>query len=84
MKRKYLEMTPPKTMDHKSVQSLVALAGKFSAQIMLEMGSKLINAKSMMGVITLAKSPVAQLNLIVTGEDEEAACDAVAEFIEKL
>lgn len=84
MKRNYIDMPEAKSLDHKSAQALVALACKYSAQIMIEMGTKLINAKSMMGVITLAKSPIKELTLIVTGEDEDAAGQAVTEFIENL
>ncbi len=81
MKTSHLQFWPGKTLDYRSAQSLVALACRFEAQSMVEIGNKLINVKSMMGVVLLAKDPIEDMTIIVTGADEAATCDSLTEFI---
>ena len=56
---------------------IVQTASKFSSSIWLEKGSDRINAKSIMGIITLGASFGASLTIIADGKDEEAAAAAI-------
>lgn len=60
--------------------SLVKLASKFKSEIYLVRDGFSINAKSIIGVMTLAAEKGCKLELQVEGEDEETA----TEEIEKL
>jgi len=61
---------------------LVQVAKDFSSNIYFEKGSNRINAKSIMGILTLAASYKTELKIIAEGEDEEAAVEAIARLFE--
>lgn len=60
----------------------VTLASKFHSQIELCRGTKIVNAKSIMGVMMLAAPKETELLLKVDGEDEEQAMEALTELIQ--
>ncbi|OON93565.1 MAG: PTS sugar transporter subunit IIA [Candidatus Epulonipiscioides saccharophilum] len=62
---------------------LVQLASKFDSQIFIKLMDKKINAKSIMGMMSLGSIKGEQLELIVDGEDEEDASAALCEFLSK-
>ena len=61
---------------------IVQTASRFDSQIMLGKDSEEINAKSIMGIITLGAGYETVLNLTVEGTDEQEAADAVATLFE--
>ena len=61
----------------------VQVAGKFSSQILVEKGNKKINAKSIMGVLSLGVKQGEQIYIFANGKDEEKAIDALEELVEK-
>ena len=61
---------------------LVQVAKDFSSNIYLEKGNNRINAKSIMGILTLAASYKTELKIIAEGEDEKAAVEAIARLFE--
>lgn len=61
---------------------LVRTASQFEAEVFLRRDNYEINGKSVIGVMTLAAEQGATLDLIVEGEDEEAAADAIADLFE--
>ncbi len=60
----------------------VSLASKFHSQIELCRGTKIVNAKSIMGVMMLAAAKGAELSLKTNGDDETQAMDALTQLIE--
>jgi phosphocarrier protein len=54
----------------------------FKCSVYIEKGSDQINAKSIMGVLTLGASYGTELKLITDGEDEEAAMNALSNLFE--
>jgi phosphocarrier protein len=61
---------------------LVQTTKNFKSNIYIEKGSDRINAKSIMGIITLGAAYGTELKIIAEGEDEEAAVDAIAKLFE--
>ena len=61
---------------------LVQAAKDFTANIYLEKGQNRINAKSIMGILTLAATYKTELKLIAEGEDEQAAVEVIARLFE--
>jgi len=61
---------------------LVQAAKDFKANIYLEKGKNRINAKSIMGILTLAASYGTELKLIAEGEDEQAAVETIVHLFE--
>ena len=58
-------------------------ANRFSADIFLEKDGKKVNAKSIMGLMSLAVGSGVVINIIADGEDEERAIVALSDFIDK-
>ncbi|WP_100405404.1 HPr family phosphocarrier protein [Bacillus solitudinis] len=58
-------------------------ANRFSSEVFIEKGNKRVNAKSIMGLMSLAISQGAEITLITDGKDESDALEALANFIEK-
>jgi phosphocarrier protein len=60
---------------------LVNCASEFNARIIIRKGTRSINGKSIMGVLTLAASPGTELVVEASGDDEEQAIEAIARLI---
>ncbi|MDR0301888.1 MAG: HPr family phosphocarrier protein [Treponema sp.] len=61
---------------------LVQTTKNYKSEIFFEKGSDRINAKSIMGIITLGAAYNTQLKIIADGEDEAAAVDALVKLFE--
>lgn len=68
---------------HARPAALIAqTANKFSSEITIEKDSAAVNAKSIMGVITMAAGYNTQLVLRAEGSDEKEAVDAIVQLFE--
>jgi len=68
---------------HARPASLIAqLANKFQSEISLEKDSIVVNAKSIMGVITMAAGYNTTITLKVEGSDEQDAANAIEKLFE--
>ena len=68
---------------HARPAALIAqTSNKFASEITLEKDSITVNAKSIMGVITMAAGYNTTLTLKVEGADEQAASDAIFNLFE--
>ncbi|MDR0539013.1 MAG: HPr family phosphocarrier protein [Spirochaetaceae bacterium] len=54
----------------------------FKSSIYFEHGSHKINAKSILGIITLGAAYGSEIKISATGEDEQSAVDAIARLFE--
>lgn len=63
--------------------TLVKTASQFEAEVYLRRDKYEINGKSVIGVMTLAAEQGASLTLVVDGDDEEEAADAITELFEE-
>ena len=61
---------------------IVTLANKFSSQIFIEKDNDKINAKSIMGLITLGVLCNTTIKVSATGTDEGPAVDALVKLID--
>jgi len=61
---------------------IVKVANKFSSEITLSKDDDEVNAKSIMGIITLAATYRTELVLKATGKDEEEAAEALCKVFE--
>jgi len=59
----------------------VQVAGRFASQILVEKGNKKINAKSIMGVLSLGVKQGEKIYIFANGKDEEAAIAALEELV---
>jgi phosphocarrier protein len=61
---------------------LVQTTKNFKSNIFFEKGSDRINAKSIMGIITLGAAYGTEIKIVAEGEDEEAAIDTLVKLFE--
>lgn len=72
-----------KRMENRLIALLVQEANHFSSKIYFQKDNKKINAKSIMGMISLILQEGDQIVLIADGEDEVAATENLKTFLEK-
>mgnify|MGYP002574090243 CR=1 FL=1 len=68
-------------MEDRPVAHLVQEASQYASQVYIVMGSKKINAKSIMGMMTLGLDAGEEITLSANGEDEEAAMTAIEDIL---
>jgi catabolite repression HPr-like protein len=73
--RESLEATP--------IAHLVQLANQFQSQVYIEMDTKKVNAKSIMGMMSLVLTRGTEVTIDAQGDDEEKAVLAIEEFLTK-
>lgn len=61
---------------------LVQVAGKFQSTIWIEQGSKRVNAKSIMGVLSLRLKKGDSFFVVAKGDDENDAIETIARLID--
>ncbi|MBP3470296.1 MAG: HPr family phosphocarrier protein [Lachnospiraceae bacterium] len=68
-------------MEDRPIAHLVQEASQYSSQVYLEMGSKKINAKGIMGMMSLKLQRGEAVTIVAEGQDEDAAVKGVADFL---
>ncbi|SFI62913.1 HPr family phosphocarrier protein [Thermoflavimicrobium dichotomicum] len=63
--------------------AFVQKANQFSSQVFVAKGNKKVNAKSIMGVMSLAASKGTEIVISAEGPDAEEAVNALAEIVSK-
>lgn len=81
MIRKELNLQGQERLQSRPAALLVQEACKYTARVLIEQGGKTVNVKSMMGVLSLGVPTNEKLVLIVDGDDENKAMDAIAPMI---
>ena len=59
----------------------VQIASKYESHISVVVQEKQVNAKSIMGMMSLGSIKGAEIELVVDGEDEREAADALIKFL---
>ena len=67
-------------METRPVAHLVQEASQYSSRVCIEMDNKQINAKSIMGMMSLALSKGTTFTVVADGADEENAVEGVEAF----
>ena len=83
MSQKRLTISNDEGLQSRSAALLVQVASKFTANLWIEHGSKRVNAKSIMGVLSLKLRKGDSFIISATGSDEEDAVAAITRLIEK-
>ncbi|MGQ5110493.1 HPr family phosphocarrier protein [Bacillus halotolerans] len=58
-------------------------ANRFTSDVFLEKDGKKVNAKSIMGLMSLAVSTGTEVTLIVEGEDEQEALEKLSAYVQE-
>lgn len=78
---KELTITSPDGLKSRPAALFVQVASKFSSQILIESENRKVNAKSIMGVLSLGLKQGKSFYLLVNGKDEQEAVAALEELV---
>ncbi len=67
--------------DARPIAFLVQTASQFDSKIYIECGEKHVNAKSIMGMMTLSLTNGMSIAVTADGQDEEEAIDKIKAFL---
>ena len=81
MLSKSIEIKLPRGLEARPVAELVQLASKYESTVHIEAQSKKVNAKSIMGMMTLNLNSGEQVTVIAEGSDEESAVADLENFL---
>lgn len=68
-------------MEDRPIAHLVQEASQYRSQVYIEVDNKKINAKSIMGMMSLTLIKGTNITIAAEGEDEEAAVSGVEKFL---
>lgn len=80
----FKETVVGKTFTHSDARYFVSRCMRFDSELTLEMGTKKINAKSLMGVVSMLLKRGNSVTVIAKGDDQEEALAAAIKLLETL
>ncbi|WP_428911042.1 HPr family phosphocarrier protein [Niallia sp. Krafla_26] len=83
MVEKQVEIKLKTGLQARPAAMFVQQANRFSSDVFLEKDGKKVNAKSIMGLMSLALGTGSKVTLSVDGSDENEAIKVLTEFVEK-
>lgn len=81
MTKKNIQIKLEKGQEARRIALLVQEASKYESKIYLEEASKRVNAKSIMGMMSLSIDEGAEVTVTAEGVDEQIAVDAIEKFL---
>ena len=81
--KKEITVKTSSVYDARALAELVALDNEFSSHVMIEMGNRRVNVKSIMGVMGMGLDVGKVITIEAEGNDEEAAVTALEGFLTK-
>ena len=78
---KNITISIPSGLEARPVALLVQVASRFESKITIESGDKTVNAKSIMGMMTLALAAGETVTVNADGADEETAIAEIEKYL---
>lgn len=68
-------------LDARPIALLVQEASQYSSTVYIEVADKQVNAKSIMGMMSLRLTPGEEISVVANGADEEEAAKGIETFL---
>lgn len=81
MLRRSIVINRPQGLDGRPIAELVQVASKYESKVYLEHGKRKVNAKSIMGMMSLEASAGESVDVMIDGQDEENAMKEIIGFL---
>ena len=81
MIKKSIKIELPSGLEARPVALLVQVASQYESKIHVEVEQKRVNAKSIMGMMTLGMDAGEALTVITDGADEAEAMDSIEKYL---
>lgn len=82
MIKKLVKINLSTGLEARPVAQLVQLASQYECEIHMEAGEKKVNAKSIMGMMTLGLAAGEELIITADGEDEQQAVSDIEKYLQ--
>ncbi len=84
MKKKDITIQVDGSIETRPVALLVQVASQFKSDIHIESGNKRVNAKSIMGMMTMGLESGEEVTVTVNGEDEDEAMEQIEAYLTRV
>lgn len=81
MIKRQVEIVFPNEMEARPIALLVQVASQYESSIYIKYEDKSVNAKSIMGIMSLSLTTGDKINLVADGVDEEEAVKGIEEYL---
>ena len=81
MKKSSIHVNLGSEMKARHIALLVQEASKYESSVYIQIGARKVNAKSIMGMMTLGLDMGEELEVTADGDDEDAAVEGIKRFI---
>ena len=81
MKKKLVTLPLAESLTRSRAAEIVQAASAYEAHLMIELDQRIVNAKSVLGLLSLSNAETRQATLVADGPDEEAASEAVIRLL---
>jgi catabolite repression HPr-like protein len=81
MLRKSILINRPQGLEDRPIAELVQVASKYESRVYLEHGTRKVNAKSIMGMMSLEAVSGDCIEVMIDGDDETSAMDEITAFL---
>jgi catabolite repression HPr-like protein len=81
MKKKSITIRLENGLEARPIAMLVQVASRYESSIYIETGEKKVNAKSIMGMMTLILSAGDVITVSADGKDEDEALEGIDEYL---
>lgn len=81
MLRRSIVINRPQGLDGRPIAELVQVASKYESKVYLEHGTRKVNAKSIMGMMSLEAAAGESVDVMIDGSDEANAMEEIAAFL---
>ena len=83
MVKKSIKIELSSGLEARPAAMLVQVASQYDSKIYLEADSKRVNAKSIMGMMSLSLADGEEITVVTDGEDEQRAAEGIKTFFAK-
>ena len=81
MMKKTVKIQLSNGLEARPVAMLVQVASKYESKVYLETGDKKVNAKSIMGMMSLGLNAGENVTVLVDGADEKEALESIEKYL---
>lgn len=83
MKEAIIEIKNPTGLHARPAAIFVETANKFNSNVKIEKDGKIVDAKSILQIMSLGINVTSRIKIITEGEDEEEVVNKLVELVEK-
>ena len=76
-----MEIKIPSGLDPSTIALFIQIASQYDSSVYVEVKNKKVNAKSIMGMMTLGLDAGEEITLSANGDDEEAAMTSIEQYL---